>query len=411
MASTPPPSDHPPEDTPKTEKAAQPDTATQPDTAAAPDTAAKPDNATQPDTAPVPTPSRAPAPPGSGDGALPLQYAAIIAVLLVVAAVGGGLAIGTIARPSPTPRPTPAPTVAVPTRTPVPTTDPQVFFQQLSAGCATEQGLWVVANGGALLRYGGKDWTQVDSTLRTLTNASCDAGTLYAVGPVGAVLIVDDRARSINAFDVTVEDLRAVAAMPQGAMVVGTQGMVQLLLGGTWQPYASGIEEDLNGLVVFSVDSAWIVGSKGVSYRLEPAGWRPVKTGVDVTLRAIAGPNVKTAVAVGDGGTILTLSGDAWTKVESGIDTPLRAVAAVGSTAWAVGDGGVVLTVDGALVAPGSAIPAKPAVVSRIDIGTTCTLTSVFARGQDIWIVGSRGGVSGVWRLRDGKVAERWGEC
>ena len=405
MASTPPPSDHPPEDTPKTEKA------TQPDTAAAPDTAAKLDNATQPATAPVPTPSRAPAPPGSGDGALPLQYAGIIAVLLVVAAVGGGLAIGTIARPSPTPRPTPAPTVAVPTRTPVPTTDPQVFFQQLSAGCATEQGLWVVANGGALLRYGGKDWTQVDSTLRTLTNASCDAGTLYAVGPVGAVLIVDDRARSINAFDVTVEDLRAVAAMPQGAMVVGTQGMVQLLLGGTWQPYASGIEEDLNGLVVFSVDSAWIVGSKGVSYRLEPAGWRPVKTGVDITLRAIAGPNVKTAVAVGDGGTILTLSGDAWTKVESGIDTPLRAVAAVGSTAWAVGDGGVVLTVDGALVAPGSAIPAKPAVVSRIDIGTTCTLTSVFARGQDIWIVGSRGGVSGVWRLRDGKVAERWGEC
>jgi hypothetical protein len=393
MASTPPPSDRPSDDT------AEPDHATQPD------------NATKPEKAPEPAASRAPVPPGSGDGPLPLGYAGIIAVLLVVAAIGGGLAIGTIARPSPTPRPTPAPTVAVPTRTPVPTTDPQVFFQQLSAGCATDQGLWVVANGGALLRYNGKDWTQVDSTLRTLTNASCDVGTMYAVGPVGAVLIVDDRARSINSFDVTVEDLRAVAAMPQGVMVVGTQGMVMLLLGGTWQPYASGIEEDLNGLVVFSVDSAWIVGSKGVSYRLEPAGWRPVKTGADVTLRAIAGPNVQTAVAVGDGGTILTLSGLTWTKVESGIDTPLRAVAAVGSTAWAVGDGGVVLTVDGALVVPGSAIPAKPTAVSRIDIGTTCRLTSVFALGQDIWIVGSRGGVSGVWRLRDGKVAERWGEC
>jgi hypothetical protein len=393
MASAPPPSDRPPDDAPK------------------PETAAKPDNATQVEKAPESASAGGPAPPSSGDGALPLAYVGIIAVMLVVAAIGGGLAIGTIARPSPTPRPTPAPTVAVPTRTPVPTTDPQVFFQQLSAGCATDQGLWVVANGGALLRYNGKDWTQVDSTLRTLTNASCDSGTMYAVGPVGAVLIVDDRARSINSFDVTVEDLRAVAAMPQGMMVVGTQGMVQLLLGGTWQPYASGIEEDLNGLVVFSVDSAWIVGSKGVSYRLEPAGWRPVKTGVDVTLRAIAGPNVKTAVAVGDGGTILTLSGDAWTKVESGIDTPLRAVAAVGSSAWAVGDGGVVLSVDGALAVPGSAIPAKPTAVSRIDIGTTCRLTSVFALFQDIWIVGSRGGVSGVWRLRDGKVAERWGEC
>src|SRR5439155_10748263 len=130
------------------------------------------------------------------------------------------------------------------------------------------------------------------------------------------------------------------------------------------------------------------------SYRLEVAGWRPVKTGVDVTLRAIAGPNIGTAVAVGDGGTIVALSGLTWTKVESGVDTPLRAVAAVGSTAWAVGDGGVVLTVDGAFVLPGVAIPAKPAVVDRVDIGTTCSLTSVFAHGQDVWIGGSRGGVS-----------------
>lgn len=392
MASAPPPSDRPPEDAPKPEQATQPD------------------NTSEPEKAPEPASSPAPVPSRSGDGPLPLRYAGIIAVLLVVAAVGGGLAIGTISRPSPTPRPT-VPTVAVPTRTPVPTTDPQVFFQQLSAGCATEQGLWVVANGGALLRYGGKDWTQVDSTLRTLTNASCDAGTLYAVGPVGAVLIVDDRARSINSFDVTVEDLRAVAAMPQGAMVAGTRGMVMLLSGGTWHPYASGIEEDLNGLIVFGVESAWMVGSQGVSYRLEVAGWRLVKTGVDVTLRAIAGPNVQTAVAVGDSGTILALSGLTWTSVESGVDTPLRAVAAVGSTVWVVGDGGVVLTVDGALVVPGSAIPPKPTVVNRVDIGTTCRLTSVFARDQDMWIVGSQGGVSGVWRVRDGKVAERWGEC
>jgi hypothetical protein len=340
---------------------------------------------------------------------LPLSYAAIIAVLLVVAAIGGGLAIGTVSRPRATPRvATPAPTVA-PTPTPLPTTDPAVFRQTLSSGCSTEQGLWVVTNGGGLVRYDGKDWAQVDSTLRTHTHASCDEGTLYAVGPVGAVLIVDDRARQINSFDLTVEDLRGVAAMPQGAMVVGTQGTVMLLLGGNWQPYASGIEEDLNAVVVFGLQSGWAVGSQGISYRLEVAGWRPVKTGVDVALRAIAGPNAQTAVAVGDGGTILALSGLTWSKVESGIDSPLRSVVAAGSTAWAVGDGGVVLAIQGALVSPG--VPPGPAVVDRVDIGTTCALTSVFVRDQDVWIVGSRGGVSGVWRLRDGKVAERWGEC
>jgi hypothetical protein len=360
-----------------------------------------------PETAGPPTPDPAP----SSGGALPLSYAGIIAVLLVVAAIGGGLAIGTVARPRATPLvATPAPTVA-PTPTPLPTTDPAVFRQTLSSGCFTAQGLWVVTNGGGLVRYNGTDWAQVDSTLRTHTHASCDEGTLYAVGPVGAVLILDDRARSIDSFDVTVEDLRGVAAMPQGAMVVGTHGTVMLLLGGTWQPYASGIEEDLNALLVFGLQSGWAVGSQGVSYRLEVAGWRPVKTGVDVALRAIAGPSVQTAVAVGDGGTILALSGLTWSKVESGIDTPLRSVVAAGSAVWAVGDGGVVLTVDGALVIPGTQIPPKPTVVNRVDIGTTCALTSVFAQGQDIWIVGSRGGVSGVWRLRDGRVAERWGEC
>ncbi len=351
-----------------------------------------------------------PAPVRAAGGALPLSYAGIIAVLLVIAAIGGGLAVGTIARPSPSPRPTPRPT-ATGAPTPLPTTDPAVFRQTLSSGCATEQGLWVVANGGGLVRYDGKDWAQVDGTLRTLTNTSCDAGTLYAVGPVGAVLILDDRARQIQAFDLTVEDLRGVAAMPQGAMVVGSQGTVMLLLGGSWQPYAIGIEEDLNSLLIFGLQSGWAVGSQGVSYRLEVAGWRLVKTGVDVSLRAITGPSAQTAVAVGDGGTVLALSGITWSKVESGIDTPLRAVAAAASTVWAVGDAGVVLTIDGAFAVAGSAIPAKPIVVNRVDIGTTCALTSVFAQGPDIWIIGSRAGTSGVWRLRDGKVAERWGEC
>ena len=370
-----------------------------------------------PASAAIPTASGGATPPASGaptpasPSALPLGYAATIAVLLVVAAIGGGLAIGTVARPRPTPRPTPSATVAQPTKTPVPTTDPAVFRQTLSSGCATSQGIWVVADGGGLLRYDGKDWAQVDGTLRTLTRASCDERTVYAVGPVGAVLIIDDQARQISSFDVTVEDLRGVAAMPQGAMVAGAHGMVMLLSGGSWQPYAQGIDEDLNGVIAFGAEAAWVVGSQGISYRLEVAGWRPIKTGVDVTLRAIAGPNIRTAVAVGDGGTVLALSGATWSKVESGSDANLLAVATgPGGTAWAVGDRGVVLAITDALATPG-AIPAKAPAVERVDISTTCVLTGVFTSGQDVWIIGATGGRSGVWRLRDNKVAERWGEC
>ncbi len=329
-------------------------------------------------------------------------------MLLVVAAIGGGLAVGTVARPRATPRvPTPTPTVA-PTPTPLPTTDPAVFRQTLSSGCATEQGLWVVANGGGLVRYDGKDWSQVDGTLRTLTNASCDERTVYAVGPVGAVLIVDDRARSINAFDVTVEDLRGVASMPTGAMVVGTAGTVMLLSGGAWQPYASGIEEDLNAIVVFDLNSAWVVGSQGISYRLEVAGWRPIPTGATVALRAVSATSPQSAVAVGDAGTVLTFDGT-WKPVETGVTANLRSIARLGGAEWIVGDAGTVLVLDAAGGDHTAPPTAKPA--AKFDLATKCDLANVFATAEDIWVIGSSGSRSGVWRIRGDKVVEKWGEC
>jgi hypothetical protein len=353
-------------------------------------------------------PTPAPSAGGGGLPPLPLGYVGIIAVLLVVAAIGAGLAAGTIARPSPTPQPTPVRTIAVATPTPVPTTDPQAFRQSLSGACATGQGLWVVTNGGGLLRYDGKDWTLIDSTLRTLTAASCDEGTLYAVGPVGAMLIVDDRLRQITSFDVTLADLFGVAAMPEGAMAVGSEGTVMFLSGGSWQEYARGLEEDLHGIVAFGPQSAWVVGSQGASYRLEVAGWRPVPTGVTVTLRAVTGTGPQSAAAVGDGGTLLGFDGT-WKPIESGVTTNLRAIARLGSMTWIVGDGGTVLT----LGVPGGAGPAALVLspISKVDLGTTCDLRSVFVNGQDVWIIGALGARGGVWRVRDGKVGEKWGDC
>jgi hypothetical protein len=349
-----------------------------------------------PEKATEPAPATAPAAPPTDGGAWPLSSVGIIALLLVVAAVGGGLAMGTVARPRVTPRIlTPRPTVA-PTPTPVPTTDPAVFRQTWSGGCATEQSIWVVTNGGGLLRYNGNAWAQVDGTLRTLTRASCDAFTLYAVGPVGAVLIVDDRARRINSFDVSLEDLAGVAARPDGAIVVGAHGEVMRLTGGQWHPYARGIEEDLNAVVMFEPLSAWTVGSAGISYRLEERGWRAIPTGTTQTLRGVAANSPASVVAVGDAGTVARFD-DHWTLIPSGVDVTLRDVI-VEPALWIVGDAGTVLTGD----ASG---------LRRVDIGTTCDLRAVFAREGDIWIIGALGGRGGAWRLRGGAVVERWGEC
>jgi hypothetical protein len=356
-----------------------------------------PDAQPQPTDAPSRTPDAIPPPPTPQRApALPLSYTAIIAVLLVVAAIGSGLAIGTLTRPHPTPVVVvPTPTIA-PTPTPQPTTNPAVFQQTFSGGCTTDQAIWVVTNGGGLVRFDGQDWTQVDSTLRTLVHASCDQFTLYAVGPVGAVMIVDDRARRIDAFDVTIEDLVGVQALPAGAVVSGQQGTVLLLNGGTWQPYAAGIEEDLNAVILFGPQSGWTVGAGGASYRLEAAGWRTIATGTTQTLRGLAAIGPANVVAVGDAGTVAHFD-DHWTLIPSGVDVTLRDVI-VAPDLWIVGDAGTVLTSDGAGL-------------RRVDVGTKCDLKAVFTRANEIWIIGSFGGNGGVLRLRGGAVAERWGAC
>jgi hypothetical protein len=140
---------------------------------------------------------------------------------------------------------------------------------------------------------------------------------------------------------------------------------------------------------------------------LESAGWRPIPTGATVALRAVSATGPQSAVAVGDGGTVLVFDGT-WKSVETGVSANLRSIARLGTAVWMVGDAGTVLILDaagGALTVPGI----RPA--TKFDLGTTCDLRGVFVSGRDVWIIGGRGGVSGVWRLRDGKVAERWGEC
>jgi hypothetical protein len=48
--------------------------------------------------------------------------------------------------------------------------------------------------------------------------------------------------------------------------------------------------------------------------------------------------------------------------------------------------------------------------VRRVDIGTTCALRGVFARGDAVWFVGSEGTRAGVWR-KTGDKLDRWGTC
>ncbi len=327
------------------------------------------------------------------------SVAAVLGVLFVLAAIGIGLAIGRVTRPVPTPVRVSVTSTPAPTPSPTPYDEAALFRQPVSGGCATSGGVWVITDGGGLLRYDGTQWALIDSTLRSLTKVACSQTTAFAVGFLGAVLVADEQSRQIRSTDVTTQDLFGVAALANGALMVGTMGSVFILDSGDIQPFASGIDEDLFGVVAFTQQSAWAVGDAGIAYRLDQRGWNPVGSGQLRSLRAVAGLTPANVIAVGDAGTIVTYA-SGWQIARSGVDVTLHDVI-VDPGVWIVGDAGTLLTTSG--------VPSAP--FKRVDIGTSCDLVSVFSRSGDVWVVGRGGTGGGVWRLRNGVVAQHFGGC
>jgi hypothetical protein len=314
---------------------------------------------------------------------------------MVVIAVGAGAAVGVVTRPAPaTPSPTP-----VATATPEPDTGPLVFKQPLTAGCATDDAVWVVSDGGGIGRFDLRleRWELIDVTLRSLVAAACGPDTVLAVGPFGRVVSIDDLGKTIAADDIGLFNAYGISLVPDGALVVGSEGSVQRQTAAGWDQYAKGIDEDLYGVVGFAGNSAWTVGAGGVTYRLESVGWKQYPTETTSSLRTIAAASPTEAVAAGDDGVILRFDGR-WHALESGVKHELRASARAGARTYVVGDGGTALVVEGNEVRPAA------------NLNTTCALRGVFVRGNEVWFVGSEGTLAGAWRQRGDRI-DRWGTC
>lgn len=328
--------------------------------------------------------------------------AAALAVLAVMAAIGVGLASSALFRPSPTPIRVSVSSTPAPTPSPTPYDEAALFRMPVSGGCSTTAGVWVISDGGGLLRYDGTQWAQVDGTLRSLTRASCTTTALYAVGHVGALMISDETTRSIKATDLTIQDLWGVSPVTDGAWIVGSRGMILGVddSGGVY-PFPTSEEIDLFDVVAFSLSSAWAVGDRGITYRLDSRGWTPVGSAQTNALRAVAGTTPANVLAVGDAGTIVTFTNGAWLPAKSGVDVTLHDVI-VAPAIWIAGDRGTLLTSSGVASAP----------FRKIDLGTDCDLVTVFARGTEIWVVGKSLINGGVWRMRaDGTVIQHFGGC
>ncbi len=319
--------------------------------------------------------------------------AAVALVVLAILAGNGAARLRPIPAASPgapvTLGPTPSPTAPL-------DTGPLVFRQPLSAGCAAGDGVYVVSDGGGIGRFDGDSWQLIDPTLRSLVAAACRGSDLVAVGGAGGVVTIDDLVHSIRTDAVQLDDLRGVSFLPDGVLAAGHRGSVVRQTAAGWFPHAAGLDEDFEAIAAFGPFSAWVVGTGGVTYRLEEAGWRAVPTGTSVTLRAVAGPRVDDVVAVGDDGTILRYRGG-WEPLPARAAVALRAAAVIGASTWIVGDRGTVVRLDGEAG-------------TTVDLGTTCTLRSVFAQGGMVWILGSDGTHAAVWRIAAG-ATRQWGAC
>ncbi len=337
-------------------------------------------------------------PPAPPDRTLVIAVAA--AILLVVLAAGGGLmARYLVNRPAPLPSPTAAP-VARPSPTEPPDTEPLVFMQPLSAGCAAGDAVYVVSDGGGIGRFAFGHWQLIDPVARSLGAAMCRGDELIAVGGGGRVVTISDQQQTIRSDAVQLDDFLGVAPLGGGLLAVGRSGTVQLQTAGGWNVYAQGLDEDLYAVAAFGSTSAWVVGAGGASYRLEPAGWRPVATGITATLRAIAAPAADDAVVVGDDATILIWRG-AWARVEAPVRANFRAALRIDNGTYIAGDNGTLLRLSGDPAAP---------VFAQFDLGTSCTLRALFRAGGDLWIIGSDGGRSAVWRIGPAGTFH-WGQC
>ena len=340
-----------------------------------------------------------PPPPQQPDHSL--AYAIGAAVLLIAVAVASGVGASRLARPAARPSPTVVrPTPALPASAEPPSTEPLVFTQTLSAGCAAGDGVYVVSDGGGIGRFAADRWQLIDATARSLVAMACVGDRAIAVGGGGRVVTMDDREQTIRSDAVQLDDFLGVAPLADGVLVVGRAGTVQRQGAGGWGIYAAGIDDDLYAVVAFGPSSAWAAGAGGVTYRLEPAGWRPVPSGTTATLRAVAARTVDDAVVAGDGGTILFWHG-AWTPIPAPTVT-YRAAVRVGDVTYVAGDGGTLLRFTTA--GPTAPVPAV------VPLGMTCTLRGLFARGPEVWVIGSDGGRAAVWRFGPGGTFH-WGEC
>lgn len=208
---------------------------------------------------------------------------------------------------------------------------------------ASDNDVWVVGDGGLILRWNGIDVTRVDSpTYADLSDVwGSGPGDVWATG-YGALLHWDGARWSSWTSTVTDAHLNDVWGTDAGSggpdvWAVGLGGTILRRAHGSWSVVASGVAVDLWGVAGSSPTDVWFVGSRGTILHFDGRGVSSFDSHTLQNLFGVWAPSARDVWAVGANGSIVHWDGSVWSEQASPTEGPLLRIHGVsGNRPYAV---------------------------------------------------------------------------
>jgi hypothetical protein len=197
--------------------------------------------------------------------------------------------------------------------------------------------------------YDGATWSPVDlglpkdNYLMGVTGTA--ANDVWLFGLPGLAYHFDGASFQPWTTGVTQQLDRSFARAPGDVWVTGSAGELLRFQPTGFQRYDHGIEDfSLLAAWASGPDDVWAAGSEGLILRYHAAtGWQRVASGTQFQLAGLWGSAANDVWAVGEGGVILHWNGTAWATVPSGTLSRLQGVWGSGpNDVWAVGWDGAI---------------------------------------------------------------------
>lgn len=217
---------------------------------------------------------------------------------------------------------------------------------QLNAVFTTGQEVWAVGDRGTVLRGkpGGPFAPVVPPAPAMSSNLSgvcvLPSGDVWIVGQGGLILRHRGGAYAQIASGVSglLNDVFGTA--PNNLWAVGTGGVIlrHEVTGDRWMPVTSGVGNNLTAIWGTSATDMWAVGDGGVILHWDGNSWARSTSGTTAGLRGVWGSGPGDVWAVGVGGVAQHFDGAAWSAASSGTKNDLTRVwGGDRSTLWVAG--------------------------------------------------------------------------